>query len=151
MRWAQRTSFNTLDNWGHTTCAQSKRRKDRKEKIKGHGPEHVYNTLGYSCKHRQLCVWPVTVIVWPVSVTHFPTLQMSHWFEKWLACKLYKDTVCLRHRDFTASHLQAKWPYPEDINLHLGQQQLEQQGDETGYWLAHHAWLSIRTGSARYF
>ena len=32
-----------------------------------------------------------------------------------------------------ASHLQAKWPYPEDINLHLGQQQHEQQGDETGY------------------
>ena len=31
------------------------------------------------------------------------------------------------------SHLQAKWPYPEDVNLHLGQQQHEQQGDETGY------------------
>ena len=24
-----------------------KKEKDRKEKIKGHGPEHVYNTLGY--------------------------------------------------------------------------------------------------------
>ena len=32
-----------------------------------------------------------------------------------------------------ASHLQAKWPYPEDIKRHLGQQQHEQQGDETGY------------------
>ena len=49
------------------------------------------------------------------------------------------------------SHLQAKWPYPEDINLHLGQQQHEQQGDETGYPHVHHAWLSIRTGSTRYF
>ena len=50
-----------------------------------------------------------------------------------------------------ASHLQAKWPYPEDINLHLGQQQHEQQGDEMGYRQAHPAWLSIRTGSTRYF
>ena len=28
-----------------------------------------------------------------------------------------------------ASHLQAKWPYTEDINHPLGQQQHEQQGD----------------------
>ena len=39
----------------------------------------------------------------------------------------------------------------KDINLHLGQQQHEQQGDETGYQHAHPAWLSIRTGSTRYF
>ena len=32
---AQRTSFNTLDNWGHKTPTQSKRKKDRKEKVKG--------------------------------------------------------------------------------------------------------------------
>ena len=43
----QRTGFNTLDNWGHKTPTQSKRIKDRKGKLKGHGPEHVYNTLGY--------------------------------------------------------------------------------------------------------
>ena len=35
---AQRTNFNTLDNWGHKTPTQSKRRKDRKEKIKGPWP-----------------------------------------------------------------------------------------------------------------
>ena len=46
---------------------------------------------------------------------------------------------------------QAKWPYPEDIKRHLGQQQHEQQGDETGYQHVHCAWLSIRTGSTRYF
>ena len=37
-RRAQHTSFNTLDNWGHKTPTQSKRRKDSKEKIKGSWP-----------------------------------------------------------------------------------------------------------------
>ena len=49
---------------------------------------------------------------------------------------------CPVQKTAEASHLQAKWPYPEDINLHLGQQQHEQQGDKTG---------SARTGSTRYF
>ena len=31
-------SFNTLDNWGHKTPTQSKKEKDRKEKIKGSWP-----------------------------------------------------------------------------------------------------------------
>ena len=44
---AQRTGFNTLDNWGHKTPTQSKRKKTEKKRLKGHGPEHVYNTLGY--------------------------------------------------------------------------------------------------------
>ena len=44
---AQRTSFNTLDNWGHKTPTQSKRKRTGKKRLKGHGPEHVYNTLGY--------------------------------------------------------------------------------------------------------
>ena len=36
---AQRTSFNTLDNWGHKIDTQSKKRKDdRKEKVKGSWP-----------------------------------------------------------------------------------------------------------------
>ena len=36
---AQRTSFNTLDNWGHKTPTQSKKKKDdRKEKVKGTWP-----------------------------------------------------------------------------------------------------------------
>ena len=33
---------------GHKTPTQSKRKKDRKEKVKGYRPEHVYNTLGYT-------------------------------------------------------------------------------------------------------
>ena len=49
MRRAQRTSFNALDNWGHKTPTQSKKRiKDRKERLRGHGPKHVYNTLSYT-------------------------------------------------------------------------------------------------------
>ena len=44
---AQHTSFNTLDNWGHKTPTQSKRKRTGKKGLKGHGPEHVYNTLGY--------------------------------------------------------------------------------------------------------
>ena len=48
---AQRTGFNTLDNWGHKTSTQPKR--TGKEGLKGHGPEHVYNTLGYTkIKHK---------------------------------------------------------------------------------------------------
>ena len=43
----QRTGFNTLDNWGHKTPTQSKRKRTGKKRLKGHGPEHVYNTLGY--------------------------------------------------------------------------------------------------------
>ena len=38
---AQRTGFNILDNWGHKTPTQSKKKKDddnRKEKIKGSWP-----------------------------------------------------------------------------------------------------------------
>ena len=44
---AQHTGFNTLDNWGHKTPTQSKRKRTRKKGLKGHGPEHVYSTLGY--------------------------------------------------------------------------------------------------------
>ena len=53
-RRAQRTSFNTLDNWGHKTPTQSKKDKGqekKKKRLKGHGPKHVYNTLGYNCIH----------------------------------------------------------------------------------------------------
>ena len=45
---AQRTGFNTLDNWGHKAPTQSKRKRAGKKRLKGHGPEHVYNTLGYT-------------------------------------------------------------------------------------------------------
>ena len=39
---AQRTGFNTLDNWGHKTPIQSKRKRTGKKGLKGHGPEHIY-------------------------------------------------------------------------------------------------------------
>ena len=35
----QPTSFNTLDNWGHKTPTQSKRKRNWKEKVKGSWPE----------------------------------------------------------------------------------------------------------------
>ena len=44
---AQRTGFNTLDNWGHKIPTQSKRKRTGKKGLKGHGLEHVYNTRGY--------------------------------------------------------------------------------------------------------
>ena len=43
----QRTGFNTLDNWGHKTPTLSKGKRTGKKGLKGHGQEHVYNTLGY--------------------------------------------------------------------------------------------------------
>ena len=40
-RRAQRSSFNTLDNWGHKITTQLKKRKDsKKENVKGHDPGH---------------------------------------------------------------------------------------------------------------
>ena len=48
---AQHTTFNILDNWGHKTPTQSKRERTGKKRLQGHGPEHVYNTLGYTDKH----------------------------------------------------------------------------------------------------
>ena len=47
---AQHTTFNTLDNWGHKTPTQSKRKRTGNKGLKGHDPEHVYNTLGYTSK-----------------------------------------------------------------------------------------------------
>ena len=43
-RRAQLTSFNTLDNWGHKTPTQSKRKRTGKKRLKGHGPEHTQYT-----------------------------------------------------------------------------------------------------------
>ena len=59
---AQRTSFNTLDNWGHKIPTQSKKRKDRKEKVKGswpwthtmHSDTHVSTRRVYIYRWRQL-------------------------------------------------------------------------------------------------
>ena len=43
---AHRTSFNTLDNWGHKTpTPQSKKRRTTgKKRLTGHGPEHTQYT-----------------------------------------------------------------------------------------------------------
>ena len=41
---AQCTSFNTLDNWGHKTPTQSKRKRNQKERLKGHGLKHIQYT-----------------------------------------------------------------------------------------------------------
>ena len=41
MRRAQRTSFNTLDNWGHKTPTQSKRKRTGKKRLKDHSPKHI--------------------------------------------------------------------------------------------------------------
>ena len=39
------SSFNTLDNWGHKTPTQSKRKgRQEKKRLKGHGPEHTQYT-----------------------------------------------------------------------------------------------------------
>ena len=39
--------FPEIVYWGHKAPTQSKRKRTGKKKLKGHGPEHVYNTLGY--------------------------------------------------------------------------------------------------------
>ena len=41
---AQCASFNTLDNWGHKTPTQSKRKRTGKKRLKGHGPKHIQYT-----------------------------------------------------------------------------------------------------------
>ena len=45
-RRAQRTIFNTLDNWGHKTLTQSKKDKGQERKVKRSWPE-TRMTLGY--------------------------------------------------------------------------------------------------------
>ena len=69
---AQCTGFNTLDNWGHNYSHPIKKEKDRKKTLKGHGPEHVYNTLGYietathSVSHSSGAVWESRWTSWVV-------------------------------------------------------------------------------------
>ena len=38
---AQHTGFNTLDNWGHKTPTQSKRKRTGKKRLNGHGLGHA--------------------------------------------------------------------------------------------------------------
>ena len=64
---AQRTGFNTLDNWGHKTPTQSKRKRTGKKRLKGHGPEHVYNTLCYNyyqVQSKQTCIATLWSNLW---------------------------------------------------------------------------------------
>ena len=69
---AQCTGFNTLDNWGHKKPTQSKRKRTGKKSLKGHGPEHVYNTLGYTnktkTKKKKTCDWTSD---WSVELSPF--------------------------------------------------------------------------------
>ena len=68
---AQHTTFNTLVNWDHKTPTQSKRKRTGNKGLKGHGPEQVYNTLGYI--HNQpfvLCA--PSEIVTNIDLTHGP-------------------------------------------------------------------------------
>ena len=53
---AQHTTFNTLDNWGHKPPPNQKG-KGQAERLKGHGPEHVYNTLSCTC----MCAYHIYV------------------------------------------------------------------------------------------
>ena len=52
---AQHTTFNTLDNLGHKPPNQKGKGPERK--VIGHGPEHVYNTLGYNTKKEKELYW----------------------------------------------------------------------------------------------
>ena len=45
----QRTGFNTLDNWGHKTPTQSKRKRTGKKGLKGHGPGFDFDWRCISC------------------------------------------------------------------------------------------------------
>ena len=60
---AQRASFNTLDNWGHKTPAQSKKRKDRKEKIKRSWPktciQYTQLQLQKRLKSINICIFTI--------------------------------------------------------------------------------------------
>ena len=53
----QRTGFNTLDNWGHKTPTQSKRKSNQKEKIKGSWP-------GTCIQYTRLHIWFICVCRW---------------------------------------------------------------------------------------
>ena len=60
-RRAQRTSFNTLDNWGHKLGRNPiKKEKDRKERLKDHSPKHIQYTRlhEYNYNHRLLILPP---------------------------------------------------------------------------------------------
>ena len=50
MRRAQCESFNTSNNKGHKTFAQSKKRKDDRKKIKRVIARNTHNALGYTDK-----------------------------------------------------------------------------------------------------
>ena len=85
---AQRSSFNTLDNWGHKTPTLSKRKSTGKKRLKGHGLEHVYNTLGYIYIYQYL-----TLVLWQCvlqgNISSVPFLKTSCHF-----------CVCIKHTRF---------------------------------------------------
>ena len=89
---AQHTTFNTLDNWGHKTPTQSKRKRTEK-KIKGswsgtciHTPGYIYITIYNLNLMQLLCVGNGKTrlmfdIVWhPSSETPVDVLSWTCWF-----------------------------------------------------------------------
>ena len=80
---AQSTGFNTFDNWGHKAPTQSKRKRTRKKRLKGNGPEHVYNTLGYTnkaCPRLSFIEKFARIAVLKLSIIHWYPNQLSHLF-----------------------------------------------------------------------
>ena len=72
-KWPASPGFNTLDNWDNKTPTQSKRKRTEKKRLKGHGPEHVYNKLDYINKknvplilnptNRFICSWLQNLLI----------------------------------------------------------------------------------------
>ena len=77
---AQRTSFNTLDNWGHKTPTQSKKDKGQERKVKRSWPKtpiqytrlHIYSTV--LCSQAKslcsCCMWLILKVGWVLFYVH---------------------------------------------------------------------------------
>ena len=80
---AQRTSFNTLDNWGHKTPTQSKRKRNRKTMVK--------------------CSWPEIHTIHSVTSIYIYTYTHTHTsHNKLRASRKFYSTFSKYHRAMTA-------------------------------------------------
>ena len=61
-RRARRTSFNTLDNWGHKTPTQSNKNKGQERKVKGPWPE---TCLQYTRLHTHTYIYDLLQLYTP--------------------------------------------------------------------------------------
>ena len=85
---------------GHKTTTQSKRKKDRKEKVKGNRPEHVYNTLGYTlvvciCLHPDALSSVVLISVLIYQSAAFVFLDGSRVSEGLVRVMVIWPSICL--------------------------------------------------------